>query len=47
LEWRCIEDSDTWLRFYADPVERRRYQEEHDVAIPPSENPPYKRELPC
>jgi hypothetical protein len=47
LEWRCIEDTDTWLRYYADAVERRRYQEEHDVEIPPSENPPFKRDLPC
>ncbi len=46
LEWRCIEDNDTWLRFYADAVERRRYQEEHDVKLPPSEPLRYKRNLP-
>ena len=22
LEWRCIEDHDTWLRYYADAIER-------------------------
>lgn len=46
LEWRCIEDNDAWLRFYADAIERRRFQEEHDVDIPPSEKPRFKRELP-
>ena len=46
LEWRCIEANDTWLRYYADAVDRRRYQEEYDVDIPPSETPKYKRNLP-
>ena len=46
LEWRCIEDNDTWLRYYADAIERRRFQEEHDVDIPTSETPPFKRDLP-
>ena len=46
LEWRCIEDNDTWLRFYADAVDRRRYQEEYDVDIPPSETPKHARNLP-
>jgi hypothetical protein len=46
LEWRCVEDGDTWLRYYANPIERRRFQEEHDVDLPPSVEPPYKRELP-
>ncbi|WP_146514247.1 hypothetical protein [Rubripirellula amarantea] len=46
LEWRCFEDTDTWLRYYADAVERRRYQEEHDVRMPPSERPKYRRDLP-
>jgi len=46
LEWRCIEDNETWLRFYADAIERRRFQEEHDVDIPPSEQPKYKRNMP-
>ena len=46
LEWRCIEDNDTWLRYYADAIERRRFQEEHDVDIPQSETPGFKRDLP-
>ncbi len=46
LEWRCIEDNETWLRYYADAVERRRFQEEHDVDLPPSETPKYPRKLP-
>lgn len=46
LEWRCVDETEVWLRFYATPVERRRYQEEHDVELPPSETPQYKRHLP-
>ena len=46
LEWRCIEDNETWLRYYADAIERRRFQEEHDVDIPASETPTYQRNLP-
>lgn len=46
LEWRCIEDSDTWLRFYADAVERRRFQEEYDVELPDVETPRFRRKLP-
>lgn len=46
LEWRCIEETETWLRYYANPVDRRRYQEEHGVELPPSETPKYKRNLP-
>jgi hypothetical protein len=46
LEWRCIEDNETWLRYYADAIERRRFQEEHDVDIPPSEMPRFRRNLP-
>ncbi len=46
LEWRCVEDNDTWLRYYANAVERRRFQEEYDVDLPPSETPMYRRDLP-
>jgi hypothetical protein len=46
LEWRCIEDTETWLRYYASAVDRRRYQEEHDVEIPAAETPLHKRTLP-
>lgn len=46
LEWRCVEDTETWMQFYATAVERRRYQEEADVEMPRSETPKYKRNLP-
>ncbi|MGB0599900.1 MAG: hypothetical protein ACPGLY_24710 [Rubripirellula sp.] len=46
LEWRCMEDTDVWLRFYANAIERRRFQEEFEVELPPSEEPMYKRQLP-
>jgi hypothetical protein len=46
LEWRCIEENETWLRYYADAIDRRRFQEEFDVELPPSETPKYKRNLP-
>ena len=46
LEWRCVEDNETWLRYYASPVERRRFQEEYDVEMPPREEPQYRRHLP-
>lgn len=46
LQWHCAEDTDTWLRYYATAIERRRYQEEYDVDVPASETPMYKRNLP-
>jgi hypothetical protein len=46
LEWRCIEDNETWLRYYADAIDRRRFQEEHGIEIPRTETPPYRRDLP-
>lgn len=46
LEWRCVEDNETWLTYYADAVERRRYQEEFQVDLPKSRQPRYRRELP-
>tara|TARA_R110002049_G_scaffold2750_2_gene21560 strand:+ start:378215 stop:378772 length:558 start_codon:yes stop_codon:yes gene_type:complete len=46
LEWRCIEDNETWLRYYANPIERRRFQEEYDVDLPAPEDPKYTRNLP-
>lgn len=46
IEWMCVEDTDTWLRFYASAVERRRYQEERGVPLPPAETPMYPRHLP-
>lgn len=46
LEWRCVEDTETWLTYYASPVERRRFQEEHGVALPVSRQPQHRRRLP-
>jgi hypothetical protein len=46
LEWRCIEETETWLRFYATAAERRRQQEEHDIELPPAETPKFPRQLP-
>jgi hypothetical protein len=46
LEWHCAQDSETWLRYYANAIERRRFQEEHEVGMPPSETPKNKRDLP-
>lgn len=48
LHWRCLDDGDdeTWLRYYASPVERRRWQEEFQLELPPSEVPPYPRQMP-
>ncbi len=48
LHWRCVDDADTetWLRYYASAVERRRWQEEFDLDLPASEVPPYPRDLP-
>ncbi|MEM9588694.1 MAG: hypothetical protein AAGA03_15540 [Planctomycetota bacterium] len=44
--WHCVEDTDTWLRYYADPVERRRYQEDNQAELPPTEAPEFRRQLP-
>ncbi|MEM6979228.1 MAG: hypothetical protein AAF539_06125 [Planctomycetota bacterium] len=46
LQWRCVEDNETWLAYYADPVERRRFQEEFDVELPPVRVARYPRNLP-
>ena len=46
LEWRCVEDDETWLRFYANAVDRRRFQEDHEIDLPKSEEPRFKRQLP-
>ncbi len=44
LEWMCVEDTETWLRYYASAVERRRYQEEYGLELPPAEAPPHRRD---
>lgn len=48
LHWRCLDDADeqTWLKYYASPVERRRWQEELQMEPPPSVPPPYPRQMP-
>ena len=48
LHWRCVDDADdqTWLRYYASAVERRRWQEETGLNPPASELPPYTRHMP-
>lgn len=46
LQWQCVEDTDTYLRYYASAVERRRYQEEHQCDLPDSESAPFPRTLP-
>ncbi|MEM1226349.1 MAG: hypothetical protein AAGJ40_11670 [Planctomycetota bacterium] len=46
LQWRCVEDNETWLAYYADPVERRRFQEEFEVELPAVKEPLYQRKLP-
>lgn len=46
LEWHCAEDTDTWLAYYASAIERRRFQEEHNVDLPASRTPEHKRDLP-
>ncbi|WP_283430558.1 hypothetical protein [Neorhodopirellula lusitana] len=46
LEWRCVEDNETWLTYYASAVERRRFQEEYQVDLPESRNPPHLRRIP-
>lgn len=46
LEWRCLEDNETYLTYYASAVERRRHQEEHQVALPRAKRPGFPRKLP-
>ncbi|MFG0287599.1 MAG: hypothetical protein ACF8CQ_05480 [Rhodopirellula sp. JB044] len=44
LEWRCVDDNETWLTYYADAVERRRFQEEHQIELPKARKPRYRRD---
>jgi hypothetical protein len=46
LEWRCVEDTETWLTFYASPVERRRFQEENQVGLPEIKELTRHRQMP-
>jgi hypothetical protein len=48
LHWDCADtggDSDIWLRYYATPAERE-YWASTGEPLPPSEPPPYPRQLP-
>ena len=48
LHWRCVSDgdNDTWLRFYASPIERNQWEEETGLVAPPAEVPPFPRHMP-
>lgn len=49
LHWDCSDaagDSEVWLRYYATENEREMWSEEHEGALPPSEDPPHPRRLP-
>ncbi|MEM9825507.1 MAG: hypothetical protein AAF958_02900 [Planctomycetota bacterium] len=47
LRWQCVEDNETYLKFYATAVERRRFQEEYDLPLPRAQKPPFPRQLPA
>lgn len=49
LHWDCADaggDSEIWLRYYASEEERDNWQETCGDYLPPSEPPPYPRDLP-
>ncbi len=49
LVWYCLDaedDCQTWLRYYATAEERDAWAESTGQALPPSELPPFPRELP-
>ena len=49
LHWQCIDpvvDEENWLRFYADDDERRHWQAETGLALPPVEELPFPRVTP-
>jgi hypothetical protein len=46
LHWQCIDpiiDEENWLRFYADDEERRQWQAETGLPLPPMEELPFPR----
>jgi hypothetical protein len=48
LHWDCADaagDPEVWLRYYASPEDREQWEELGDP-LPPSEPPPYPRQLP-
>lgn len=49
LHWQCIDASkepEIWLRYYASDEERARWYDDTGDALPPSETPPYPRQMP-
>ena len=49
LHWQCIDpvvEEENWLRFYADGEERRQWQAETGLALPPEEDLPFPRAVP-
>jgi hypothetical protein len=46
LHWQCIDplvEEENWLRFYADDEERRQWQEDTELPLPPIEDLPFPR----
>lgn len=49
LHWDCAslgEDMETWLRYYATEEDRCDWSDEWGAPLPPTEIPPYPRQLP-
>lgn len=49
LHWDCANtesDPEIWLRYYATPDERSMWAEEQEVELPPTECPPFPRQMP-
>jgi len=49
LHWHCLdpdEETETWLRYYASPKERREWIEQNGREAPPLEPPPFPRKMP-
>jgi hypothetical protein len=49
LHWDCADvggDPTTWLRYYASQEERMAWATDLPEPLPPSEEPPYRRQLP-
>lgn len=48
LHWHCVDenDSECWLRYYANSQERQMWLVENEGPLPPSEIPPFPRQMP-
>ena len=48
LHWHCVDenDSECWLRFYANEEERDHWLQENEGSLPDSEPPPFPRQMP-